>query len=46
MELENLINQSYGNIDITRHYKDEYNDGYDIEFVSGDLEYNPVIEEA
>ena len=45
-ELENLINQSYGNIDIARYYKDIYNNGYDIEFVSGDLEYDPVIEEA
>jgi hypothetical protein len=46
VELENLINESYGNIDIARLYKDEYNDGYDIDFVSSDLEHDPVIEEA
>ena len=46
IELENLINESFGNIDIARYYKDIYNDGYDIDFVSGDLEYDPVIEEA
>lgn len=46
-EIENMIdNGDYTNLDIARHFADIYNDGFKIDFVSGDLEYDPVIEEA